>query len=204
MEQTAITFVLDAGSLPLDLVNTLRGRATTNPREDLPTYEALLDFTTQAETLPPERVDDLRGVALSNAGAAAAVADRARAFREALYCVLDAFMTEQPVASTDLRVVNDELRAALAHTQLEPGSQHFSWTVGDAEPDLGEPLWQVARATFELLLSPDLERVRECANHDCGWLFLDLSRNRSRKWCDMSSCGNRAKVRRFREREAHV
>jgi predicted RNA-binding Zn ribbon-like protein len=47
-----------------------------------------------------------------------------------------------------------------------------------------------------------LERVRECANHDCGWLFLDLSRNRSRKWCDMSSCGNRAKVRRFREREA--
>jgi predicted RNA-binding Zn ribbon-like protein len=202
MLETTRTFDLDAGALPLDLVNTLRGRTTADLREYLPDFDALLQFAEQAELLTPERAADLRVAALHDRAAAEAVAARARAFREALYRVLDAYLTQQPPAQADLGVVNDELRAALAHVRLEPGPQVFSWSVGEAEPDLGEPLWQIARSTFDLLLSPDLERVRECANHDCGWLFLDLSRNRSRKWCDMSSCGNRAKVRRFREREA--
>lgn len=202
MSEIALTFDLGAGALCLDLINTLEGRATSAPREYLTGYDALLQFAVQVEALDSERSAALRAGALRDAAAAEALATRARTFREGLYRTLDAVMLERAVDEDDLRVVNDEVRVALAHAQLEPGSKHFHWSVGADEPDLAEPLWAIARSAFELLLSPDVDRVRECANHECGWLFLDLSRNRSRKWCDMTTCGNRAKVRRFREREA--
>jgi len=68
------------------------------------------------------------------------------------------------------------------------------------EDELTSLLWPVARAATALLTSSDLARVRECADDACGWLFLDHSRNGSRRWCDMADCGNRAKARRYRER----
>jgi len=61
-------------------------------------------------------------------------------------------------------------------------------------------LWPLSRSAAELLTSADLAFIRECQGEDCGWLFLDTSRNRTRRWCDMRDCGNLAKVRRFRRR----
>ena len=64
-------------------------------------------------------------------------------------------------------------------------------------------LWPVAHSAAELLISDDLDRVKQCADdRGCGWLFVDTSRNRSRRWCSMESCGNRAKVQRHRHKEA--
>jgi predicted RNA-binding Zn ribbon-like protein len=60
-------------------------------------------------------------------------------------------------------------------------------------------LWPVLRSAAELLTSDRMDRVRLCSAEDCDWLFLDSSRNRSRRWCDMAVCGNRSKVRRFRQ-----
>lgn len=62
-------------------------------------------------------------------------------------------------------------------------------------------LWPVARSAAELLTSPDAQRVRECALRSCSWLFVDRSRNRRRRWCDMKTCGNRAKARRHYRRK---
>jgi predicted RNA-binding Zn ribbon-like protein len=53
-------------------------------------------------------------------------------------------------------------------------------------------------------LNDELGKVKKCADTDCGWLFLDMSRNRSRRWCDMKSCGNRAKARRYYKRKQNV
>lgn len=204
MTETATAFDIGAGELCLDLINTLNGRATPSPREQLTDYDAVLRLAGQGEALTPERTAQLRAAALRDAVQANALAARTRAFREALYGVFEAVLHGWAVQADDLRLVNDEVRGAMARVELIPAPDRFRWTVGAATPDLAEPLWMFARSAFELLLSPDLGRVRVCANHECGWLFLDLSRNRSRKWCDMSSCGNRAKVRRFREREAHA
>ena len=60
----------------------------------------------------------------------------------------------------------------------------------------------IARSAADLLTSGSLERVKICDAHDCGWFFVDVSRNRSRRWCDMAGCGNRVKARRYRERHA--
>ncbi|MGQ9734572.1 MAG: CGNR zinc finger domain-containing protein [Candidatus Bipolaricaulia bacterium] len=57
----------------------------------------------------------------------------------------------------------------------------------------------LARSATEIPILEDLQRVGECADPRCGWLFLDRSRNRTRRWCDMKGCGNRAKVRRYYE-----
>jgi predicted RNA-binding Zn ribbon-like protein len=68
-------------------------------------------------------------------------------------------------------------------------------------PALDRMLWPLAHSAAELLASSERARVRLCEGEDCGWLFLDTSRNGARHWCDMKDCGNRAKVRRFRERQ---
>ena len=66
----------------------------------------------------------------------------------------------------------------------------------DDEGALDRPLWPVLRSAAALLTSDDIARIRECAAERCAWLFIDHSRNRSRRWCDMRDCGNRAKARR--------
>jgi predicted RNA-binding Zn ribbon-like protein len=80
------------------------------------------------------------------------------------------------------------------------GRAEFDWLWTDVDEHLTSILWPVARAATTLLTSPDLARVRECAGDPCGWLFLDVSKNGSRRWCDMADCGNRAKARRYRAR----
>ena len=61
-------------------------------------------------------------------------------------------------------------------------------------------LWPVVRDAAELLVAGELRRVGKCCGDNCDWLYLDTSRNRSRRWCDMQSCGNRAKARRHYHR----
>ena len=65
-------------------------------------------------------------------------------------------------------------------------------------------LWPVARGAAELLTGPDAAHISECQSDDCGWLFLDQTRNHGRHWCDMQGCGNRAKARRHYARQKTV
>jgi predicted RNA-binding Zn ribbon-like protein len=78
----------------------------------------------------------------------------------------------------------------------------FGWAWGGPAQALDRPLWPIARSAAELLTSDDLGCIRECASETCSWLFMDCSRNQRRRWCDMSTCGNRAKARRhYRRRQ---
>lgn len=79
-----------------------------------------------------------------------------------------------------------------------PPAFQLVWPVH--ELDLGLPRWPIVYSAAKLLASSGLDRVRQCAGDDCGWLFLDTSRNHSRRWCDMADCGNRAKARRHYRR----
>ena len=72
----------------------------------------------------------------------------------------------------------------------------LNWTYTFEERKLDQMLWPIIRSAAELLTSDKLDRVCECPGENCGWLFIDMSRNRSRRWCDMKDCGNRAKARR--------
>jgi hypothetical protein len=80
--------------------------------------------------------------------------------------------------------------------ELAPSGDSFVWEWHEADGALELPIWIVAQSASDLLVSSELGRVRECAGERCDWLFLDASRNRSRRWCDMAACGNRAKAQR--------
>ena len=98
-------------------------------------------------------------------------------------------------APKDRAILDTELGLSLAHQRLVPVDGAWIWEfVGDGADAM---LWRLAADASDLLTSPDIDRVRECSGDTCSWLFLDKSRNRSRRWCDMADCGNRSKARRY-------
>jgi predicted RNA-binding Zn ribbon-like protein len=96
-------------------------------------------------------------------------------------------------------LVNEWIAGAMAHARLRPVAEGFEWSWDD-DDDLNRIVWPVAKSAADLLAEGDLGRVRKCGSHDCTWLFYDTSKNRSRRWCDMKGCGNRAKARRHYEK----
>jgi predicted RNA-binding Zn ribbon-like protein len=104
------------------------------------------------------------------------------------------------VDRADVEHVNAALHEALPHLRVARHGGGYAWDWADGGKPLMAPLRPIARSAAELLTSDDLARVRECDGAACTWLFLDQSRNRSRRWCSMESCGNRAKARRHYHR----
>jgi predicted RNA-binding Zn ribbon-like protein len=136
---------------------------------------------------------------LRAAPATPSVLRRALAIREALYRVLASAVSGSRPAPADLAALNRELAIARSHERIRHTARGFviGWDDADA-PDA--VLWNIARSAAELLQSGYLHRLRQCGGYECGWLFLDTSRNHSRRWCDMRDCGNRNKVLQFRRR----
>jgi predicted RNA-binding Zn ribbon-like protein len=197
-------FGLRGGVLCLDFVNTVGWRLADHPREYLRSYEDLLNWATQAGLLTPEEEEGLsRRAALDPEGAREALA-RALALREAIHRAVSATIAGEPRDEADLKgglsTLNGELSVALSRLRVVPSGGAFGWGWDRAADDGGArldgPLWPVARSAAGLLTSPKLGRVKVCAGEGCGWVFLDESRNASRKWCDSRDCGNRERVRR--------
>jgi predicted RNA-binding Zn ribbon-like protein len=193
-------FDLDASDLSLIFANTLGDRYDPQPTEGLRSYDDLVLFGYVTDTLDEAGAARLRQIAAQKPEAGTAALERARSLRETIYAIFSALATGEAPPDDALAALNAALAAALPHGRITPDGDGFVWAWEDGT-NLDRPLWPIVYAALELLLHADHSRLRECAAHDCGWLFLDTSRNRSRRWCSMSSCGNRAKVQHFRERQ---
>lgn len=192
-------FELSAGSLPLDLANTVDSRLSAEPKERLADYGDLVRWSVQAELLTSGGARRLLKKAARQKGQAASVLRRGRVLREAIFELFSARARGAPPSAGAMGILNEELSRSLVRLRLVKADPGYGWEWED-EDALDRMLWPVVRSAAELLTSDELDRVRECAADTCAWLFLDRSKNRSRRWCDMAVCGNRAKVRRFRER----
>jgi predicted RNA-binding Zn ribbon-like protein len=114
--------------------------------------------------------------------------------------VLVSLMRRRAPPAPDLAALNAELAAVRGQERLVPGASGLHWEPakpGSRLDSVLEPVWRAAAA---LLTSGDATRLRQCGGEGCGWIFLDRSRNHSRRWCTMEDCGNVSKVRRFRQR----
>ena len=149
---------------------------------------------TATETL--NAPSDLAAWAKAAKSPAAREFEAALALRETLYRLFNAQAEGKAAAPRDLESLNQALAHAPTRTTLRRGRDSYSWDVdvksGTALALLAPVLWSAG----DLLAGPRLDRVRRCANPECGWLFLDDSRAGKRRWCSMSACGNRAKARR--------
>ena len=188
------------GILCLDFVNSV-GRPAHEPlRETLDAYDDLVLWSEQARTLTPAAARRLRRAAREDADVARQVLERARALREASFRAFYAIVHGKQAKPADLKTINSEVADALAHARVEAGADGYAWAF-ESSSTLDAPLWPIARSVAELLVSDDLARVKECANERCLWVFLDKTKNHARRWCEMKSCGNRAKVREHRRRK---
>ena len=188
---------LIGGVLCLDFVNTVDPRHAPGRREYLYDYAALVAWGGHAGAIEAGQGERLREAAAGDPAEAGRVLGRAIRLREALYPLFSRAAQGQPPGPDDLGVLQAELTRALPHLRIAWSPAGFGREWEQDSGELDQVLWPVAWSAAELLVQGPLERIRECPGQDtCGWLFLDLSKNASRRWCDMRVCGNRAKARR--------
>jgi predicted RNA-binding Zn ribbon-like protein len=194
------------GRICLDFVNTVDGRSGDHPIHYLSSYADLVRWSVRAGALTEKSAARLLVRSAQEPDAADGLFWQALALREALYRIFAAAIARERATAPDLEVVNASLAAAMGQARLVVTGGTLSWGWRDEEGSLDRMLWPILRSAAELVTSPDLAHVRECPGVDCDWLFLDTSKNHSRQWCAMDSCGNRAKARRHyaRKRTAHA
>lgn len=192
---------LQEGRVCIDFVNTVDWRGSDRPIEYLNTYADLVKWSQRKGILDGSQVETLLIEADRRPEEAQDVLERAIMFREAAYRILTAITSGGEPEKGDLASFNNELARSLAHSEITPSGEGYTWGWGAGEHLLDRMLWPVARDAGDFLTSGELNRIGKCADEKCGWLFLDTSRNRSRRWCSMEDCGNRAKARRHYQRQ---
>lgn len=200
IESSAANLKLLGGRLSLDFANTADWHATGQPIEFLTSYADLVAWSQHAGIVTGPQAQHLLEAAARRPAEADAVLARTVALREAIYRLFSTVAHGHTPQASDLALFNAELSAALAHSRVILAAEGFDWDWQSDGTALDRMLWPVLQDAAELLTSEELKRVGQCGDERCGWLFLDLSRNRSRRWCSMQDCGNRAKARRHYRR----
>jgi predicted RNA-binding Zn ribbon-like protein len=198
------TFDLSGGRLCLDFVNSVGGMRGVSPKDHLVAYRDLVEFGRQTGSVSEPQARHLLAEARRRPADADAALASAIALREALYRLFVARARGGTPAQADLDLLSATLARALSHRRLTLEGDCCAYAWSDDPGALDAPLWPVAESAASLLTSgEELGRVRVCGLYDdeeCSWLFIDKTRARTRRWCSMKDCGNRAKARRHHAR----
>ncbi|HKV72700.1 MAG TPA: ABATE domain-containing protein [Gemmatimonadales bacterium] len=189
------------GDLGLNFANTMGWHAREQPVEHLETYGDFVHWTRRADVVSSAQAAELLRRGAAAPGDAARALRRARHLRETIYRVFSRIAGGHKPPDRELAGLLRLVARAMASgiPAWRQGKLHLVWSTDDA---LDWPVHPIAFAAGDLLSSPRRERVRQCGNDPCGWLFIDTTRNRSRRWCTSAECGNVTRVRRFRAKKA--
>ncbi|MDC7125082.1 MAG: CGNR zinc finger domain-containing protein [Spirochaetales bacterium] len=191
------SFALDGNNIALDFVNTVEYRGTKKEIEWIESYLDALCWAERSSILAKE--DVIRLFEANN--------DECQKFyediivcRKTLHDVFSAVIEDGMLNKLGLDLFNKLYK--LVHRVLTEGAggNNYVWLFPDAQTTAVGFLQPVIQASADLLLSSNLSRLKRCSNAECGWLYYDTSKNNSRRWCCMSSCGNRAKASNFYKR----
>lgn len=192
------------GDLSADFTNTRSGRYQGPGHEHIQTYADLVEFARQAGVLRPSEAKRLIAEAESRPEKATQIHRRGVALREAIWRGFARIAQVKEPAREDVELIAAEAAEALARREMVKTSAGHAWEWPETD-ELVRPLWPIASAAADVLTSEaDRAHLRECADGTCAWLFVDRTKNHSRRWCDMNTCGSRNKVRDFRERQKRV
>lgn len=193
------TLSLDGGWLCLDFINTIHDRTAEVSFDYLSDYGALLDWSIKVETLTREEKTELESNAAKNREQSNNISKSVKEARNTLYDFFLAIAQNNPPNPDTQFKFNNLLAKVMDQIELKVEGDlkvHQEWK---SKTDLRYPLYPVIKSAYDLLTSDMLDRVKECGA--CGWLFLDQSKNRSRKWCSMENCGNNVKAKRYYHRK---
>lgn len=208
-------FDLCGGHPALDLVNSLDNRfRAEGPDERLASYADLLRFLEESGLLSRQQTRALNKTVAPEAAAHAL--HSVHGLREAAAAVLYGSMDGKEPRQQDIGALEKHFLDAARHRELQwecgksagaapaksdvSGRAGLVWAWGRYESEPNLPVWILAESVSDILLSPHRASVRTCAADTCRWLFLDTSKNHTRRWCNMKVCGNRMKARRFQAR----
>jgi len=186
------------GDLALDFANTVGWHARENPVEHLETYADFVQWTRRAGGLSAAQAAELLRRGAGAPGNGARALERARRLRETIYRVFSRIAAGLKPPERELAGLMRWVARAMASgiPEWRQGGVRLAWST---DAGLDWPVHAIALAAGNLLSSPRRERLRQCGNDPCGWLFIDTTRNRSRRWCSSADCGNLVRVRRFRK-----
>jgi predicted RNA-binding Zn ribbon-like protein len=189
-------YELIAGHVALDFVNTLENRPDpARQHENLTSLAEVLRWAQLSGIITAADVAD-EPKPQNNGRHERRLLTEAIALREVICRIFTALARGRWPVESDVMLFNRFLRVAMTNLRLEQRGRSLRWQT-HAPSAAAQVLDTITRAAADLLTSPKVEFVRECASGSCRWLFLDTSKNHQRRWCDMKTCGNRAKVRRF-------
>lgn len=174
------------GHLALDFANTIDDFDGPNRFDHIGTYAGLLHWGVRVEILGAAKAQELYETGPPSLRAA-------HALRHVLIEVFGGIADGRPAADEHWAGLRPFVTDSYRHSDLVKTGREYAMRWPDDRPDA--VLWPVARAAADLLTAPDLGRLRRCAG--CPWVFLDRSRNGSRRWCSMQDCGTNAKMRRY-------
>ncbi len=182
--------------LCIDYANTLYWRGTESTTEELLGLSDVLAWQETKQVMPADIVAAMKAWWDERPRQADGAFAEALALREALYRIFSATAMSATPAVTDIEALNQALAHTPPRTQLRHTDTGYAWQVAKLRPAVSDLLAPVLWSAADLLTNARLARVRRCANDKCLYLFVDDSRNGTRRWCSMSMCGNRAKAHR--------
>jgi len=193
-----LPFTYVGGDPALDLVNTVDWTSRGQENERLSDYGRLTEWAEGAGAVTPKAAGALRKRAAAKPGEAAAAHHYALETRAAL-ARLFGRMAAGRAGSRDLQDFNRLLGRPLEHMRLLPGATggpdlQLGWEETDSR--LESVVWPVLWSAARLLTSDEATQIRVCGGEECGWMYVDRSRNGLRRWCQMETCGTREKSRR--------
>ena len=195
--RTLETLEIVGGALCLDFVNTINSRLM--PEHDyLVHYSDLVGWANKVGILSPTQSNQLQKRAKQNVQKAENTLGEARMLRELLYRLFSNAAKGSEPNKKDMETFVISYGEAISRGQFLKTDDYYTttWKVDEVSDAL---LWPIVHSAGELLLSSELRQVKECPG--CGWLFLDTSKNQSRRWCSMNTCGARDKMRRYHKRQ---
>lgn len=195
-------FQLVAGHPVLDFVNTLDWRfRSSGPEEHLNDYADLLSFSEQSGLMTSW---EIRRVTKDDPAKKKQILSSTKKLRECLGSILYALADKQAAPIGDLRTLSAFARTVRKSEDLEWSDSRLQWKAKKDRANASDtPFRRLASAGLDLLTSEEINNLSACSNPECRWLFLDGSKNRGRRWCDMKLCGNRIKARRYRSKQHH-
>ena len=201
-KDTGMTFSFLGGAAPLDFCNTVDWHTSETPQDRLRGYGDFVAWAKAAGVVSEDEAEICLAAARGRDRETDEAFREAIDLRETMFRVFSAAARREEPDERDVARLNEAWKETSARLALAHGVGGFEWrwTFG-SETDLLRPLYPIVRAAVELLVSPRAADLRRCEGPPgCGWLFLDRTKNRSRRWCSMSDCGNRAKTRRYYQR----
>jgi len=195
-KRTLETLELLGGALCFDFANTINSRR--NPEHDyLLIYSDLADWAGKVEILSSQQARSLKQRGTQNVKKAENALENARTARELIYRLFSAIARQSKPQEDDLTALARLYQEAIANGHFVRAEGHYEieWKTNETFDAL---LWPIISSAENILVSAELSQVKECPG--CGWLFLDTSKNQSRRWCSMNTCGARDKMRRYHTR----